>query len=228
MSLFGARKTSTFQRAKERAEKLEREKEASSEASVTSSSHIGRLLDKVMGPVSDQSQKSVMVDSKAEFLERQYHGTQEYERLEEEEKPEMFEYGLRKARIEDDLRRREDSQATSRVESGQLPSDLDEMRTHSELTGKTGVTGITRYGTDESSDLSSPPVTNYGGSEVSFPSQTPRQSTEYEGSIVGFPPSAIPQDPFTTPRASGKSILAKRYNQSEEDTSMNAAMEEEE
>jgi len=102
------------------------------------------------------------------------------------------------------------------------------VRAYSDLTGKTGVPGITRYGTDESSNLSSPPVTNYGGSEVSFLSQTPRQATEYEGSIVGFPPSAIPQDPFTTPRASGKSILAIRYIQSEEDTSMNAAREEEE
>jgi len=85
---------------------MEREKEGSSRASVTSSSHIGRLLDEVTGPASDQDQKSVTVDSEAEFLERQYHGTQEYERLREEEKQEMFKYGLHKARIEDDLMRR--------------------------------------------------------------------------------------------------------------------------
>jgi len=48
------------------------------------------------------------------------------------------------------------------------------------------------------------------------------------GSIVGFPPSAISQDPSRRPRASGKSILAKRYIQSEDNTTMNAAMEEEE
>jgi len=71
MSLFRARKTSTFQKAKERAENMEKEKEVSSRASVTSSSHIGSLLDKITGPVWDQDQKSVTFDSEVEFLERQ-------------------------------------------------------------------------------------------------------------------------------------------------------------
>jgi len=170
MSLSGAKKQpETLKEVLKRAkENYEKKMESPSEASAVSSSHIGRLLNKVMGPVSDQDQKSVTVDSEAEFLERQYHGTQEYERLKAEDKQEEYECGLRGARIKDDLRRREDSQATSRVETGQLPSNLDDMRAYSDLMGKTGVTGITRYGTDESSDLSSPQVTSYAGSEISF------------------------------------------------------------
>jgi len=62
----------------------------------------------------------------------------------------------------------------------------------------------------ESSRLSSPPpITSYGGSEISFPSQTPVERvvfspsvTIYEGSLLGLPASAIPQDPFSTARAS--------------------------
>ena len=79
--------------------------------------------------------------------------------------------------------------------------------------------------------MSPPPTTSYGGSEVSFPSQTPRErvdtplpSTNYEGSLLGLPPSALPQDPFSTPRASA-GIIARRYIQSEENTSKNAEEE---
>jgi len=145
-----------------------------------------------------------------------------------------FEAGLRYAHAEDDLRRREDSQATSRVETGQLPSDLDDMREYSDLTGKTGVTGITRYGSDDSSELSPPPPStiNYGGSEISFPSHTPRErvmspgpTTNYEGSLLGMPLSAIPQDPFSVPRAS-VGIIVQRYIQSEENTSQHEMKEE--
>jgi len=123
------------------------------------------------------------------------------------------------------------------MESGQLPSDLNDMRAYSDLTGKTGVTGITRYrsksvGSQDSSELSSPPpTTNYGGSEISFPSQTPRErvmspppTTNYEGSLLGLPPSALPQDPFSTPRASA-GIIARRYIQSEENISQYAEEE---
>ena len=162
---------------------------------------------------------------------RSFFGTAEYERLRAEEKNDELEYGLHKARIEDDLRRREQSQATPRVESGQLPSDLDEMRAYSDLTGKTGVTGITRYGSDDSSELSPPPTTNYRGSEISFPSQTPeervlspRPSTNSEGSLMGLPLSALnalTDDPFSTPRASA-GIIARRYIQSEENATQYA------
>jgi len=137
------------------------------------SSHLGGLLDKITGPVTDDGTVADMDD--LEKMERELHGDSEYERLRNEEKKEEFEAGLRYARVEDDLRRRENSQATSRVETGQLPSDLNDMRVYSDLTGKTGDTGITRYANDDSSELSPPPTTSYGGSEISFPSQTPRE-----------------------------------------------------
>jgi len=62
---------------------------------------------------------------------------------------------------------------------------------------------------DTSSVLLSPPATDYGGSDIPFPSQTPVQRvptpcpmTSYGGSVVAMPLSALPTDPFTTPRAS--------------------------
>jgi len=79
-----------------------------------------------------------------------------------------------------------------------------------------------------SSRLSSPsPTTSYGGSRISFPSATPRQTTECEGTIVGFPPSVIPLDPFSTPRMSAQ-LIAQKYIQSEENTSREAQESEEE
>jgi len=223
MSLFGAKKSETLkdvlQRAKENFEKRMEESTSPSEASAVSSSHIGRLLDEVTGPVSDGTAAKDERDD-LEQMERELHGDSEYERLRDEEKKDEFEAGLRYARAEDDVRRRENSQATSRLESGQLPSDLDDMRAYSDLAGKTGVTGMTRYGSVDTSELSPPPpTTNYGGSEISFPSQTPREkvlsplpTTNYEGSLLGLPPSALPQDPFSTPRVSA-GIIAQRYIQ---------------
>jgi len=84
----------------------------------------------------------------------------------------------------------------------------------------------------DDSSLSPPPTTSYGGSEISFPSQTPRErilsplpTTNYsEGSLLGLPPSALPQDPFSTPRASA-GIIARRYIQSEENTTQYAEEE---
>jgi len=71
----------------------------------------------------------------------------------------------------------------------------------------------------DDSSLSPPPTTRYGGSEISFPSQTPRENilspspvTNYEGSLLGLPLSALPEDPFSTPRASA-GIIACRYIQ---------------
>ena len=211
---------------------MEREKQASSEASITSSSHIGGLLDKITGPVSDDGKATVSERTDLEQMERDRHGDSEYKRLRDEEKKEEFEAGLRYARVEDNLRRRENSQATSRVESRQLPSNLDDMRVYSDLTGKTGVTGITRHEGDDSSELSPPLTMSYGGSEISFPSQTPGEgvlsplpTTNYsEGSLLGFPLSALPQDLFSTHRASA-GIIARKYIQSEENASQHAEQE---
>jgi len=239
MSLFGA--TTTFKKAvaRARAEEEKMAEKTKKQDTKSVSSGIGavleRHLDTITGPLTEEGTEIQSERSDLEQMERDLHGDSEYERLRDEEKKEEFEAGLRYARVEDDLRRREDSQATSRVDTGQLPSDLDDMRAYSDLTGKTGVTGITRYADDGSSELSTPPnSTDYGGSEVSFPSQTPRErvqsplpSTNYEGSLMGLPLSALnelTEDPFSTPKASA-GIIARRYIQSEENASQNAEKE---
>jgi len=231
MSLFGAK--TTFKKAVARMRAEEEKKSTSDSTSSGIGDILEQQLDEITGPASRAG--TVVERDDLEEMERELHGDSEYERLRDEEKKEEFEAGLRYARAEDDLRRCENSQATSRVETGQLPSDLDDMREYSDLTGKTGVTGITRYGSDDSSELSPPPpTTDYGGSEVSFPSQTPMErvltphpSTNYEGSLMGLPLSALnelTEDPFSTPRAS-TGIIARRYIQSEENATQYAEEE---
>jgi len=136
---------------------------SSEQSTTTTSSGIGAILEQQFGtitrPVSHDG--TVVERDDLEKMERELHGDAEYERLRDEEKKEEFEPGLRSARIEDDLRRAEDSQATSRVNTEQIPSDLNDMRAYSNLTGKTGVTGITRYMGEDPSELSTaPPMTN--------------------------------------------------------------------
>jgi len=236
MSLFGAKKSVTslkesLARAKEN---LQQRETVSPSVASEESSHIGGLLDEITGPVTVTDDGMGTERDDLEQMERDLHGDSEYERLRDEEKKEEFEAGLRYARNEDVLRRAENSQTTSRVDTGQLPSDLNDMRAYSDLTGKTGVMGITRYGSDGSS-LSPPPTTNYGGSEISFPSQTPRErvmsplpTTNYsEGSLMGLPLSALnalTEDPFSTAKASA-GIISRRYIQSEENTSKDAEKE---
>jgi len=79
---------------------------------------------------------------------------------------------------------------------------------------------------DDDSSLSPPPTTSYGGSDVSFPQQTQEESTQYEGSLLALPPSAILQDPFSVPRESA-GLIARRYIQSEEGTSQQTSENEE-
>jgi len=237
MSLFGAKKsvTSLKESLEKAKENLQRRETMSPSVVSEESSHIGGLLDKTTGPLTVTDDGTEIEREDLEKMERELHGDSEYERLRDEEKKEEFEHGVYKARIEDELRRAEDSQATPRVNTGQLPSDLNDMRAYSDLTGKTGLTGITRYGSEDSSELSPPPsTTNYGGSEISFPSQTPRErvatplpSTTYEGSLMGLPLSALnalSEDPFSTPRASA-GIIGRRYIQSEENTSQDGEKE---
>jgi len=120
-------------------------------------------LDKITGPLLELDPDGTATTSKIarEDQQRQFFGTPDYETLKAGEEKDRFEYESHKRRIEDDLRRREDSQATSRVETGQLPSDLDNMRAYSDLPEKAGVTGITRYGSGDSSELSPLPTTIY-------------------------------------------------------------------
>jgi len=236
MSLFGARKSLNLKESLKKAKENLEEKISSAQSTDTTSSGIGAILEQQLDKITEPlSEDGTVTNSEVAREEREFFGTAEYERLRAEEKNDEFENGVHKARIEDELRRAEDSQATSRVDTGQLPSDLDDMRAYSDLTGKTGVTGITRYGSDDSSELSSPPpTTNYGGSEISFPSQTPRErvmspqpSTNYEGSIMGLPLSALnalTEDPFSTPKASA-GMIARRYIQSEENATQDAEEE---
>jgi len=217
MSLFGAKKQEPLKEILKRAKGIFEEKmSASSAVSTTSSSHSGGLLDRITRPLSSNDGVATTLEIANELNEldcedqqRAFHGTQEYERLKAQEEREDFETGLARARIEDDLRRLEDSQETPRLGSGQLPSDLDDMRAYSDLTGKTGVTGITRYGSDDSLGLLSPPPT-----------------TSYGGSLLGLPPNTLPLDPCWTPRASA-GLIARRYIQLEENTSHHAEKEEE-
>jgi len=237
MSLFGAKKQtpplrdSLLKKAKENFEKR-MEEQSPSEASAVSSSHIDTQLDKITGPLSDLDGTAMTLEISHELSElacedqqRQFFGTPEYEQLRAGEKQDEHEYGLYQARIEDDLKRCKNSNATSRAETVQLPSDLNDMRAYFDLTGKTGVTGITRYGSDDSAELSPPPTTDYGEDEVSFPSRM--QSMKYEGSVLAFPPSALPQDAFLTPRVS-TGIISQKYLLAEENVSQHVGKKEEE
>jgi len=108
-----------------------------------------------------------------------------------------------------------------------LPVNADE---NGNRLGKVKVYTIS---SEDESALSSPPLTtNYGGSEISFRSQTPGErvlsplpTTNYEGSLLGLPPSALPQDPFLTPKASA-GIIARRYIQSEDNISQHVEKQE--
>jgi len=56
---------------------------------------------------------------------------------------------------------------------------------------------------DCGSALSSPlPTNDNGESEISFQAEMPEEETQYEGNVVAFSPSMLPEDPFMTPRAS--------------------------
>jgi len=87
------------------------------------------------------------------------------------------------------------------------------MIVYSNLTGKSGVTEVTIFGSnrgsDNSSKLASPPPTMV-----------------YGGSIAAFPLTTIPLDPFTTSRVNRRSILAAAYIQSEENVSRHRAEDE--
>jgi hypothetical protein len=201
MSLFGAKKATSLKESLRRAKENMERRESVSPSLATTSSGIGaileRQLDEITGPVSllDPDGTATSSEIAHELQLREFHGTAEYEGLRQGEERDRVEMGLHRARIEDDLRRRENPDATPRQESGWLPSNLDDMRAYSDLTGKTGVTGITRYRSRSKSV----------GSEVSSELSSPPPTTDYGGSILAMPPSAISQDPFATPRTSGTS-----------------------
>jgi len=104
MSLFGA--NTTFKKAVARMRAEESSSGSEAPTSGSGSSGIGALLDKIAGPVTVSDDNDGATVSEVAREEKEFFGTAEYERLRAEEKNDEFEYGLHKARIEDDLRRR--------------------------------------------------------------------------------------------------------------------------
>jgi len=221
MSLFGVGKQivslkESLRKAKENLDKRMTE-ESASETSVTSSSHIGDQIDKYYAEYLDgTATTSEIARGVSEDEEKDPRGN-ESERgalvLPRSVYNDLARYHNREAKDTGHV-----SQVVSTVHGG---SSVDE---EGNLVYKQP-----RVYTIPSDDspLSSPPATSYGGSKISFPSKT-QQSTQYGESIAAFPLSALPEDPFATPRASGTSILATRYIQSEENISMHAVREEKE
>jgi len=219
MSLFGAKKTiSTFQKVKERMDKYEK----ASKAGTDESSHIGELLKDRTGPLPTDPDGTATTSEIAREELGDYLG---------EDQPaavtltrEQFNQGVRIHNAEV-------------VAAGHLSQVMEPVL---------GTPPCDEYGNRRSqqhsvhtilsddSSLSPPPTTRYGGSDISFPSQTPGEraatplpSTTYEGSLMGLPLSALnalSEDPFSTPRASA-GIIARRYIQSEENTTQDAEEE---
>jgi len=213
MSLFGAKKTSTFQKAKERMEKFMEEASSAGDES----SGIGQLLKDRKGP-----------------LPTDPDGTATTSEIAREELGDYL--GVQQAAVT--LTREQFNQGV-RIQSAEVRAEGHPSQVIEPIWGTAEV--IDEYGnrrshavqtiSSDDSSLSPPPTTSYGGSEISFPSQTPRErvqsplpTTNYEGSLMGLPLSALPQDPFSTPRASA-GIIARRYIQSEENASQNAEEE---
>jgi len=220
MSLFGA--NTTFKKAVTR--RREEEKKSSvSAASVTSSSHIGDVIKDREGPLPTDPDRTATTSEIAreelgDYLGEVQPGAVTLTR-------EQFNQGIRIHNAEV-VAAGHLSQIMEPV-LGTPPCDEYGNRHSQQYSAHT-------IPSDDSSELAPPPTTNYGGSKISFSSQTPRErvlspltSTNYEGSIRGLPLSALnelTEDPFTTPRASA-GIIARKYIQSEENASQCAEKE---
>jgi len=223
MSLFGAKQPFNLKQSLKKAkENLEEKMSSAQSTTTTTSSGIGAILeqqnDKITGPLP--------IDP---------DGTATTSEIAREELGDYL--GVQPAAV--NLTREQYNQGV-RIHNAEVRADGHPSQVIEPIWRENSV--IDEYGnrrkhdvhtisSDDDSSLSPPPTTSYGGSEISFPSQTPRErdqsplpSTNYEGSLMGLPPSAIPQDPFSTPRASA-GIIARRYIQSEENTSKNAEKE---
>jgi len=226
MSLFGAKKTSTFQAAKERMDKYEKAAQAIADSLGSSnesvSSGIGAQMRIARNLQRDPDGTATTSEIAQEGMEDALGGPIVLPR-------DVFNEA---ARMHNKEAVGHSSQMVSTVHRG---SSVDEEgnqvykqpRVYTiPSTQRSGRQRSRSLDSQGSSRLSSPPpTTDYGGSEISFPQQTQQQSTKYEGSILGFPPSAIPEDPFMTPRE-GAGIIARKYIQSEE--SQHATVESEE
>jgi len=218
MSLFGAKKTSTFQKAKERMDKHMESSSAGDE-----SSGIGELLKDRKGPLPTDPDGTATTSEIAREELGDYLG--EVQPAAVTLTREQFNQGVRIHNAE--ARAAGHPSQIMEPVLGTPPCDEYGNRRSQQHSVHT-------ISSDDGSSLSPPPTTSYGGSEISFPSQTPRErvqsplpSTTYEGSLMGLPLSALnalSEDPFSTPRASA-GIIARRYIQSEENTTQDAEEE---
>jgi len=187
MSLFGAvRKTSTFQKAKERMDKMMSE---TSELE-TESSHIGELIKDREGPLpTDPDGTATTLEIAREELGDYLGEDQSTAAAAVTLTREQFNQGVRIHNAEV----RAAGHPSQIMEQVLGPAPCDEHGNRFSQQHE-----VHNISSDDSS-LSPPPTTSYGGSKISFPSQTPRErvatplpSTNYEGSLLGLPPSALP------------------------------------
>jgi len=237
MSLFGA--NTTFKKAVARMKAEEKKNSTSgsvsggmktiaseegTEASVTSSSHIGEVLERhneIIGSLPTDPDGTATTSEIAREELGDYLGVQQAAVTLTRE---QFNQGVRIHNAEV-------------MAEGHLSQIIEPIWRENSVIDEYGNRrdhAVHTISSDDSSSLSPPPTTDYGGSEISFPSQTPRErvqsllpSTNYEGSLKGLPLSALnalTEDPFSTPRASA-GIIARRYIQSEENTTQDAEEE---
>jgi len=217
MSLFGAaKKTTTFQKAKERLDKMMADTSDSSQAQ-TVSSGIGKIIELQRREGSPDPDGTATTSEIAAAVEEQN---------EEEGGGQPPAITLPRD-VFNQAVRIHNQQAREQGHPSQMVSPAYSV--NRDYDGNK-LEKATVFTISDGSDLTSPPpTTNYGGSGISFPAETPRETTAYEGSIVAFPPSALPMDPFSTPRLSGSGgIIARKYLQSEENTSQHTSEDNEE
>jgi len=182
MSLFGAKKQTpisfknTLKWAKENFEKR-MEENSPFEASAVSSSHIGEQLERMGLLPTDPDGTATSSEIAREELGDYLGVQQEAVSLTREQ----FNQGVRIHNAE----MRAEGHPSQVIElvwgENSVIDEYGNRRSHAVHTISSG------------SELSTPPpTTNYGGSEISFPSQTPRErvlspllSTKYEGSLMG-------------------------------------------
>jgi len=195
MSLFGAKKTSTFGRALERAKKAGREKSSEDGISIdeSASSGIGAQM-----TIASELQKDPDGTATTSEIAREelYDQEGEVQQAAVTLPREVFNQGVRINNAE--VRAAGHPSQMMEPVFGTAPCDAYGN-------GRSQQHDVHTISSDDST-LSSPPVTSCGGSNISFPSQTPGEvlpptTTSYGGSIVAMPPSALPLDPFSTPRA---------------------------
>jgi len=225
MSLFGARKSTTFQAAKERMDKYEKAAKETADASDTSksvSSGIGAQMEIARALQGQDTDGTATTSEIAREELDEYLGQEQPAAVTVTR--EMFNQGVRIYNAEQRAAGHP-SQVMEPVLPQTAPCDKFGNR-------KSQQYDVQTISSNTSSALLLPPATDYGGSDIPFPSRTPGQristplpTTSYGGSILAMPPSALTMDPFSTPRAS-TGIIAQRYIQSEENTSMHAEKEE--